>query len=152
MTQTTRPPAGPPELPPGPRPTQPAPGQPFSWKAWLMLCLLLGGMAVWQSMANQEQAYPSIDYSEFYRLLETRKIESVTLKGESIVGQLRQPETRDGIDFQNFQTLRPDPDPELLPALRQHDVGIRVRSQEQPFAVQLIATLLPWFLIIGVWI
>jgi cell division protease FtsH len=128
------------------------PGQPFSWKAWLFLGLLLGGMALWQSMMNQEQAYPSIDYSEFYRLLEAGKIESVTLKGESIVGQLKQQETREGVPFQNFQTLRPDPDPELLPLLRKHDVNLEVRSQEQPFAVQIIATLLPWILIVGVWI
>jgi cell division protease FtsH len=153
MTQVTRPPARPSELPPGTRPTLPPPaGQPFSWKAWLILGLLLGGMAVWQSMANQEQAYPSIDYSEFYDLVEARRVESVTLKGENIVGQLTQPEARDGISFENFQTLRPDPDPELMAALRKANVKIRVRSQEQPFAVQLVATLLPWFLIIGVWI
>jgi cell division protease FtsH len=153
MTQVTRPPVRPSEVPPGTRPTLPPPaGQPFSWKAWLILGLLLGGMAVWQSMANQEQAYPSIDYSEFYDLVEARRVESVTLKGENIVGQLTQPETRDGISFANFQTLRPDPDPDLMSALRKADVKIRVRSQEQPFAVQLIATLLPWILIIGVWI
>jgi cell division protease FtsH len=113
---------------------------------------LLGGMAVWQSFANQEQAYPSIDYSEFYRLLEAHKIESVTLKGENIVGRLLQPETKDEITFQNFQSLRPDPDPDLVSDLRKNGVNIRVRSQEQPFAVQLVATLLPWILIVGVWI
>jgi cell division protease FtsH len=117
-----------------------------------VLGLLLGGMAVWQSMVEQEHAYPSIDYSEFYRLVEARKIAEVTIKGETIVGQLTQPETRDGVTFQNFQAFRLDPDPELVPALRKHDVDFRVRSQEQPFAVQLIATLLPWVLIIGVWI
>src|SRR5688572_20884635 len=125
MTQVTRPPPRPSETPPGARPTLP-PGQPFSWKAWMFLGLLLGGMAIWQSMMNQEQAYPSIDYSEFYRLVEAGKVESVTLKGESVVGQLKQQETREGIPFQNFQSLRPDPDPELLPALRKHDVNINV--------------------------
>jgi cell division protease FtsH len=152
MTQTTRPSARPPEIPSGPRPTLPPPGQPFSWKAWLVLGLLLVGMAIWQSVANQEQAYPAIDYSEFYRLLEARKIEGVTLEGERIIGELRQPETRGNIDFQNFQAVRPDPDPNLVPKLLEFDVDIRVRSHEQPFAVQLIATLLPWVLIIGVWV
>jgi cell division protease FtsH len=152
MTQSTRPAARPPELPAGPRPTLPPSGQPFSWKAWLVLGLLLAGMAIWQSVANQEQAYPSIDYSEFYRLLEARKIEGVTLEGEKIIGQLRQPEARGNIDFQNFQAVRPDPDPNLVPKLLEFGVDIRVRSQEQPFAVQLVATLLPWVLIIGVWL
>jgi cell division protease FtsH len=151
MTQSTRPPARPPELPPSIRPTLPA-GQPFSWKAWLILGLLLGGMAIWQSMVNQEQAYPAIDYSEFYQLLQAGKIAEVTLKGANIVGQLKQQETRDGIAFQNFQTLRAEPDPELVPDLRKYGVEHRARSQEQPFAVQLVATLLPWILIVGVWI
>jgi cell division protease FtsH len=151
MTQSTRPPARPSELPPGARPTLPA-GQPFSWKAWLILGLLLGGMAIWQSMVNQEQAYPAIDYSEFYQLLQAGKISEVTLKGENIVGQLKQQETRDGIAFQNFQTLRAEPDPELIPDLRKYGVEHRARSQEQPFAIQLVATLLPWILIVGVWI
>jgi cell division protease FtsH len=118
----------------------------------MILGLLLAGMAVWQSMLNQEQAFPSLDYSEFYRLIEAGKIASVTIKGESVVGQLKQQETRDGVPFQNFQTLRLDPDPELITELRKYDVDFRVRSQEQPFAVQLAATLLPWILIIGVWI
>ncbi|HTV25106.1 MAG TPA: ATP-dependent zinc metalloprotease FtsH, partial [Polyangiaceae bacterium] len=117
-----------------------------------MLGVLLGGMAVWQSVANQEHAYPSLDYSEFYHLLEARKIAGVTLEGERIVGKLKESEPRGGIDYQNFQTLRPDPDPELVPALRRFDVDIRVRSQEQPFVLQLVATLLPWALIIGLWL
>ncbi len=151
MTQAPRPPTRPSETPPGARPSLP-PTQPFSWKAWLLLGLLLGGMALWQSMMNQEQAYPSIDYTAFYRLVEGGKVEAVTLKGESIIGELREEESRDGQPFQNFQTLRPDPDPELLPLLRKQNVTIKVRSQEQPFAVQIVATLLPWMLIIGVWI
>ena len=118
----------------------------------MVLGLLLVGMAIWQSLANQELAYPSLDYSEFYRLVEARKVSAVTLEGEKLIGDLKQPEARGAITFQNFQTLRPDPDPELLPALRKADVDIRVRSREQPFAVQLIATLLPWALIIGVWV
>src|SRR5688572_29625591 len=153
MTPVTRPPAHPSELPPGVRPSVPPPvGQPFSWKAWLILGLLLGGMVIWQSVVNQEQAYPSIDYSELYRLLEAQRVESVTLQGQTVIGQLTQPEARDGILFQNFQTLRPDPDPDLISALRKHDVKIRVRSHEQPLLVQLFLTLLPFVLIVGAWI
>jgi cell division protease FtsH len=151
MTQVTRPPQRPSEIPPGGRPSLP-PGQPFSWKAWLFLGLLLGGMTLWQSMMNQEQAYPSIDYSEFYRLVEAGKVELVTLRGETILGPLKQSETRAGQPFQNFQTTGPENDPDLMPLLRKHQVDHRVKSQEQPFAVQLIFTVMPWILIIGVWI
>jgi cell division protease FtsH len=127
------------------------PTQPFSWKAWVFLALLLGGMAVWQSL-NQEQAYPAIDYSEFFRLVEQQKVESITWKGESVVGQLKQPETRQNQSFQNFQTVLPEADPELLPALRKNGVNVKVRSQEAPLPLQIFGTLLPWVLIIGVWI
>ena len=118
-----------------------------------MLGLLLGGMAVWQSFTNQDQAYPSIEYSEFYRLLEAKRIESVTLEGQRITGQLKQQETRDGVAFQNFRSFGPEPDPEFLRELRQHEVtNIRVRSPEPPLAVQFLSALLPWVLIVGVWI
>ncbi|HVZ35381.1 MAG TPA: ATP-dependent zinc metalloprotease FtsH, partial [Polyangiaceae bacterium] len=81
-------------------------------------------------------------------------------RGENIVGQLKQPETRQvsgpsgqkSQSYQSFQSLRPESDPELLPALRKSHVTIRVRSQDQPLPVQILATILPWVLIIGVWV
>jgi cell division protease FtsH len=40
----------------------------------------------------------------------------------------------------------------LLPVLREKGAKIVVKSQKQPFAVQLVLTLLPWALIIGAWV
>jgi cell division protease FtsH len=109
-------------------------------------------MAVWQSM-NQEQALPSIDYSEFFQLVEDKKVESITWKGESVIGQLKQPEARaPNQTFQSFQTVLPEADAELLPALRKNGVSVKVRSQEAPLPLQIAGTLLPWIMIIGVWI
>src|SRR6186713_2392465 len=134
-----------------PRPSPPE-GQPFSWKAWVILAVLLAAMAVWQSQSH-EQLYPMIDYSEFQRLLEGDKIESVTLEGQAITGQLRRPESRDGVTFEKFQSFGPEPDLQLLDELRRHDVtNVRLKSPEPPLAVQLVGTLLPWVLIVGVWI
>src|SRR6187549_132706 len=127
MTRSNRPPSRAPEPTPGGRPSL-SPSQPFSWKAWVFLALLLGAMAIWQSM-TQEQAYPSIDYSEFFRLVEEQKVEAITWKGESVIGQLKRSETRQGQSFQNFQTLLPESDPGLLPALRKSGVNVRVHSQ-----------------------
>jgi cell division protease FtsH len=118
----------------------------------VFLALLLGGMAVWQS-TNQEQAYPSIDYSEFFQLVEAQKVESITWKGESVIGKLKKPELRQQDQtFQNFQTVLPDADVELLPALRKNGVHVQVHSQEAPLPLQIAGTLLPWIMIIGVWI
>ncbi|MEY2936206.1 MAG: hypothetical protein RL033_6955 [Pseudomonadota bacterium] len=127
------------------------PVQPFTWKAWLFLALLLGSMAVWQAV-NQEQAYPVIDYSEFYGLLEEGKVESISWKGEGIIGQLKRAETRQDQTFQKFQTILPAEDAELLPALRKQQVKVRGLSQEPPVAVQIAGTLLPFLLVIGLWI
>ncbi|MEO8180174.1 MAG: ATP-dependent zinc metalloprotease FtsH [Deltaproteobacteria bacterium] len=151
MTRSIRPSSRAPEPAPAGRPSLP-PTQPFSWKAWLFLALLLGGMAVWQSM-NQEQALPSIDYSEFFQLVEDKKVESITWKGESVIGQLKKPEAREpNQTFQSFQTVLPEADAELLPALRKNGVNVKVRSQEAPLPLQIAGTLLPWIMIIGVWI
>jgi cell division protease FtsH len=150
MTRSTRPPSRAPEPSPGGRPSL-TPTQPFSWKAWVFLALLLAAMAIWQS-TTEEQAYPAIDYSEFFRLVEEQKVEAITWKGESVIGQLKRPETRQGQGFQNFQTLLPESDSELLPALRKNGVNVRVHSQEPPLPLQIVGTLLPWVLIIGVWI
>jgi len=127
------------------------PTQPFSWKAWVFLALLLGGMAVWQSM-NQEQAYPSIDYSEFFQLVEEQKVATITWKGDTVIGELKKPEPRQNQSFDRFQTVLPESDTELLPALRKNGVNVKVRSQEAPLPLQIAGALLPWVLIIGVWI
>jgi len=127
------------------------PTQPFSWKAWVFLALLLGGMAVWQSM-NQEQAYPSIDYSEFFQLVEAQKVATITWKGDTVIGELKKAEPRNNQTFDRFQTVLPESDTELLPALRKNGVNVKVRSQEAPLPLQIAGALLPWVLIIGVWI
>jgi cell division protease FtsH len=117
----------------------------------VFLALLLGGMAVWQSM-NQEQGYPAIDYSEFFQLVEEQKVATITWKGDTVIGELKKPETRQNQTFERFQTVLPEADTELLPALRKNGVNVKVRSQEAPLPLQIAGALLPWVLIIGVWI
>jgi cell division protease FtsH len=117
----------------------------------VFLALLLGGMAIWQSM-NQEQAYPSIDYSEFFQLVEEQKVATITWKGDTVIGELKKAETRQNQTFERFQTVLPEADTELLPALRKNGVNVKVRSQEAPLPLQIAGALLPWVLIIGVWI
>jgi cell division protease FtsH len=136
--------------PPGGR-TPPGPSQePFSWKAWLLLGLLLAAMALWQS-SQQRETYPSIEYSDFYRLLEAGRVERVTKKGQTVLGKLKQPETVGNDTIQNFQTYTPENDPPLPDLLRKLPHYAET-SEDQPLAIQLMGMLLPWVLIIGVWI
>ena len=76
----------------------------------------------------------------------------MVLNGETLDANLKAPEQVDGVALQVLHTNVAPNDPALLPLLRQHGVQISAKSQQQPFAVQLLLTLLPWALIIGVWI
>jgi cell division protease FtsH len=116
-----------------------------------ILLLLMMGMWVWRS-AQEEPAMPGVDYSTLYGWAEDGKVESVTIRGQSVQGKLKTSEDVDGKKIEQFQTTTPPGDDALLDKLREHDVRIRVASEQQPFAVQLVLTLLPWVLIIGVWI
>jgi len=61
-------------------------------------------------------------------------------------------EALDGRTVKTFHTDLPQNDPALLPSLREKGVTITVKSRQQPFAVEMVMTLLPWVLIIGAWV
>ncbi len=123
----------------------------FSWTLFAMLAALMVGMYVWQ-LSSHSSTHPAVDYSQFYDWVEDNKVQSVRVKGTTIEGALKASQKVDGKTTTQFRTLRPDADDELLPLLRKKDVRIRVEEESQPFAVQVILGLLPWALIIGIWI
>src|SRR5690349_1331854 len=82
---TERGPMPPAEAPQPPRaPTEPGntPLPRPSWKMGLPLAILLGGFYVFDSFtSHRAEAQPTIPYSAFYHLVETDKVESLTLRG-----------------------------------------------------------------------
>ncbi len=131
---------------------QPPPGpRGVSWPMLLMLGLMLAGMWWWRTSMEQA-SQPSIDYSVFFKRVEAGEVSEVTIKGQTVEGSFKSEQTIEGRKIQDFRTQRPQDDEALLPLLRKKDVHIRVLSEEQPFALQLIFAVLPWALIIGVWI
>src|SRR5205814_180930 len=121
---------------PDPLPSKPppAPAARPPWSTWLMLALVLGGMWVWQFLGRDQRESPAIPYSAFYSLAEEGKIASVTLSGQTISGRLKEPEQIDQRPVHDFRTTAPSqPDPALLPLLRDKKVDIQVKSEEQPF-------------------
>src|SRR5690606_16061760 len=84
--------------------------------------------------------------------VEAGKVESVVMEGLAVRGKLKAPEPNGDERVEAFRTVRPEGDEALLPLLRDKGVGIRVQADEPAFAVQLLLTLLPWVLIIGVWV
>ncbi len=117
----------------------------------VMLALMLVGMWFWRS-SLESAPQPAVDYSQFFSWIEGDQVESVTIRGQAVTGELKKAEQLEGRSVKGFQTTLPNNDDALMPALRKHGVAIRVAREEQPFAVQLVLTLLPWILIIGFWV
>jgi cell division protease FtsH len=116
----------------------------------LLLLVMISAMWFWKS-ANEGQEKPRIAYSQLYDWIKEGKVESVVIAGDAVDAALKQPETIEGKAAKTVRTNLPQNDPALLPLLREKKVGITVKNQQQPFAVQVVLTLLPWALIIGAW-
>ncbi|HSB20590.1 MAG TPA: ATP-dependent zinc metalloprotease FtsH [Anaeromyxobacteraceae bacterium] len=116
-----------------------------------MLAVALAAMWVWQ-WSSRETAYPPVEYSQAYDWIASGAVASVILKGQALTGKLRGSETVRGQQVVSFQTVLPREDPALLPLLREKKVEIRVATEEQPFAIQLLLGLAPWLLVIGAWV
>jgi cell division protease FtsH len=130
----------------------PTPRPGFS--AWIVLVVLLLGFAAYQYYSGrQEGVYPPISYTAFWRAADEQKVESVTIRGQSVTGKLREEQTIEGKKLKSFSSMVPaQGDEQLMPLLRSKNVEITVRSEEQPLAVSLLLNLIPIALIIGVWV
>jgi cell division protease FtsH len=129
--------------------------QPPGWHhtrilSWALLIGMFTTMWLWRSQAERQDR-PTIDYSTLYQWAEQGHLQQATLRGRRLEGKLRAPEKQDGRDVTDFRTELPEHDDTLLPLLRQKGTRIVVEREEQPFAVQLVLTLLPWVLVIGAW-
>jgi cell division protease FtsH len=118
---------------------------------FVVMSLVLGGMWLWKA-TRQEPPPPPVAYSQFYAWLADGKVQSVVLNGEALDAVLKSPQALDGRQVDTLRTNVAPNDPALLPLLRKEGVQISVRSQQQSFAAQVIPALLPWALIIGVWV
>jgi cell division protease FtsH len=123
----------------------------FSWPGLVILAVMLLGMWWWRS-SIERSAEPTLDYSIFYHLAQDGKVESVTLRGQDVNGKLKGNQVIDGRTIGSFRSMLPKQDEQTLPMLRDKNVRIKVESEEAPFAVEFLLSLLPWALIIGVWI
>jgi cell division protease FtsH len=139
----------------------------------IVLAIMVMGMWLWKSTSERGQQ-SSVAYSDFFTWVEQGKVESVQIAGDLLQGRLKEPQTLRPTEdvapekpltgrgpqgqspqanqpIQEFRTNIP-PDEALLPKLRDKGVRIEVKSRQQPFAVELLLTVLPWALIIGVWL
>jgi cell division protease FtsH len=95
-----------------------------------------------------------ISYTQFKTLLREGRVEQLSIRGDEIEGRLSavvpgmEREAEEG-----FRTHVPEfGDPGLLPLIEERGVELNVAPRQETGAGMLLATLLPWVIIIGIWI
>ncbi|HEX6272908.1 MAG TPA: ATP-dependent metallopeptidase FtsH/Yme1/Tma family protein, partial [Polyangiaceae bacterium] len=122
-------------------------------RGMILLAFLLTAVWMWTHFASNEAELPSISYTQFYAALEAKNVESLTIKGQTVTGKVRQPLTVAGRKTNAFRTLLPPQDDnEFVPLLRKQGVQVDVKSEEQPVAVQILLSVLPFVLLVGLWV
>jgi cell division protease FtsH len=100
-----------------------------------------------------------INYSQFMEQLAAGNIKSVAIKKELVNGEFAKPagillpEEKKPVQVQYFQTVLPSFQGEgLLSQLKEKNVSITIESAEQGWVWQTVIAILPWVLIIGLWV
>ena len=132
------------------------------WQRLLLLMVLLLAMnfAYLLLFAPRQEPVADLSYSRFKAELARDRVASVRMSGERVTGSFREAVELPGkdntapVDYLRFETvLPPVADPELLPLLEKNRVEIAAQASQKPtFLASLLISLLPWVLIIGVWV
>jgi cell division protease FtsH len=110
---------------------------------WVVLFLLVLALFNLFSGSGNSLQSQSIPYSDFVQAVQEEKVSKVTLDGEQV--QYR------GTDGRDYVTIKPD-DAEITKMLIEKGVPVTAESQEQSGVQSFILSLLPFLLLIGVWI
>jgi cell division protease FtsH len=140
-------------------PNKPAAGPPGTlpgrprMRNWILLGALLLSFIGFRYFTRTDEAGTGISYTSFYKAVTEGRVESLTIRGQEVNGKLRAPATIEGRALRTFNTVTPaQEDRELLPLLREKGVSVSVKSEQQPFVVELLLAVLPFALIVGVWV
>lgn len=98
-----------------------------------------------------------ISYTHFKEQLVQGNIDEVTVQGDRMTGTFEQAvvvgEGERARTTQHFSTAIPSfGDPELVHLLEQHQVSIRAEPERSPWLTLILVNLLPWVLILGLFI
>ncbi|MEM7599675.1 MAG: ATP-dependent zinc metalloprotease FtsH [Pseudomonadota bacterium] len=110
---------------------------------WLVLFLLILALFNLFSGSGNNLQNERVSYSDFMQSVQDGAVASVTLDGENV--RFR------GTDGRDYATIKPA-DAELTPALIQEGVPVTAQPQEQSGFQTFLISLLPFVLLIGVWI
>lgn len=110
---------------------------------WVVLFLLVLALFNLFSGTPGATANNSKSYSEFVASVEAGSVASVTLDGEKVVYR--------GTDGRDYVTIKPQ-DAEVTDLLISQDIPVTAQSQEQSGLQTFLISLLPFLLLIGVWV
>ncbi len=125
----------------------------LTWLRWVVPLLLVAFLLASEALGDRKVTSPGIDYSSFYTLAQQGSVQRVAISGQSVTGTLKAPAQVDGKTIKDFTTTLPaQPDPQLLPLLRDQQVSVRAEENQPSFWGPLLLTMLPWALVIGAWV
>ncbi|HOJ70354.1 MAG TPA: ATP-dependent zinc metalloprotease FtsH [Syntrophorhabdaceae bacterium] len=109
---------------------------------WLFIVLL--GLFILNIYYKPKKSYEQVIFSDFVEAVRANNILAVTIQGKNIFGTYK--------DGREFKSYAPD-DPELMKILREHNVKIHAKPDEESgFWQNIFISWFPMLLLIGVWI
>ena len=120
----------------------------------IWMFVILAAWAAWNFFSNRHTSQVGIDYTDFITELENQNVTEVVIVERDMTGMLKQPsEVVDAkgntVSYSEFKTYAPD-DPQLVADLRK--AGVRVKAKPPSQWTAILLSILPWLLIVGVWI
>ena len=130
-------------------PSSPAPRP--RWTLWLAVATVAVAIWAWWASPGVPRP-PEVDYSQALDWIALGKVKSVEIDGPRLDGVLDGPQAIDGGTTARFRTVRPEADEQLLPLLREKRVRMRVVAGGTSWPVRALGAVLPWLLLVGLWV
>lgn len=117
---------------------------PINKNIFIWLFIILFGLFIFNVYYKPKKTYENVIFSDFIEAVQTNKILSITIQGKNIIGLYK--------DGKEFKSYAPD-DPELMKTLREYNVKINAKPDEESGIWQnILVSWFPMLLLIGVWI
>ncbi len=133
---------------PPPPPPQPARRR-GPWR-WLLLLGAVAAIWLW-GLQRPAPAHTDVDYTTALGWVRAHAVKEVALEDGGMTGTMLVPQPLDRRLVSTFHTYAPKDD-RLIPLLEENGVAIRVTPEKTSAITELLVAILPWVLIIGVWL
>ncbi len=134
---------------------------PLILRSLLIVVVVLLAWGIFQYFTQSSSSTPNtieVPYSTFYQQVQNNNVKDVVFQGQDATGDfynaISVPGSNNGDASIHFHfTQLPTGDPTLIPLLNQHHVNFQAKTPgDNSFFVNILFNLLPWVLIIGVFI